>query len=153
MRRELQRQRQALPPEQGGSDQATREALERADEAMQGAEDALRSNDLAEAINQQSKALDALRNGLEALGEAVSEANSNSSEDGQQSGQQTGQGSDPLGRQRGTSGESEIGDTMLNGEDVYRRARDLLDEIRRRSGEGERSDIERDYLERLLERF
>ena len=153
LRRELQRQRQALPPEQGGSDQATREALERADEAMQGAEDALRSNDLAEAINQQSKALDALRNGLEALGEAVSEANPNSSEDGQQSGQQTGQGSDPLGRQRGTSGESEIGDTMLNGEDVYRRARDLLDEIRRRSGEGERSDIERDYLERLLERF
>ena len=46
-----------------------------------------------------------------------------------------------------------IGNTMLNGEDVYRRARNLLDEIRRRSGEGERSDIERDYLERLLERF
>jgi len=42
---------------------------------------------------------------------------------------------------------------MLNGDDVYRRARDLLDEIRRRSGQGERSDIEREYLEGMLDRF
>ena len=62
-------------------------------------------------------------------------------------------GRDPLGRQPGSSGMSETGDSMLNDEDVYRRARDLLDEIRRRSGEGARSDIEREYLERLLDRF
>ena len=58
-----------------------------------------------------------------------------------------------MGRRPGTSGLSETGDSMLNGDDVYRRARDLLDEIRRRSGQGERSDIEREYLERLLDRF
>jgi hypothetical protein len=153
LRRELQRQRQDLQPGQGGSDQSTREALERADEAMKEAEEALRSNDLAEAINQQSKALDALRNGIKALTDAVSDANPGQGEPGQKSGQASGQGSDPLGRRPGTSGLSETGDSMLNGDDVYRRARDLLDEIRRRSGQGERSDIEREYLERLLDRF
>ena len=153
LRRELQRQRQDLPPGQGAGDQSTREALERADEAMEGAEEALRSNDLAEAINQQSKALDALRNGVKALSDAVNDVNPGQGEPGQQSGQASGQGSDPLGRQPGSSGMSETGDSMLNDEDVYRRARDLLDEIRRRSGEGARSDIEREYLERLLDRF
>ena len=33
------------------------------------------------------------------------------------------------------------------------RARELLDEIRRRSGETERPEVERDYLNRLLDRF
>jgi hypothetical protein len=42
---------------------------------------------------------------------------------------------------------------MVGDEDVYRRARELLDEIRRRSGEAGRSDTERSYLERLLDRF
>ena len=36
---------------------------------------------------------------------------------------------------------------------VYRRARELLDEIRRRSGEQQRPTEELDYLRRLLERF
>jgi uncharacterized protein (TIGR02302 family) len=153
LRSELQRQRKDLQPGQGGDDQSTREALERADEAMEGAEEALRSNDLAEAIDKQSEALDALRNGIKALSDAVSDANPDQGEPGQQSGQASGQRADPLGRRPGTSGLSETGDRMLNGEDVYSRARDLLDEIRRRSGDGERSDIEREYLERLLDRF
>jgi hypothetical protein len=42
---------------------------------------------------------------------------------------------------------------LLQGEDVYRRARDLLDEIRKRSGETGRTTEEREYLKRLLERF
>jgi hypothetical protein len=44
-------------------------------------------------------------------------------------------------------------DNLLQGEDVYRRARELLDEIRRRSGEGERPEVELEYLKRLLDRF
>ena len=42
--------------------------------------------------------------------------------------------------------------TDLDG-DAYGRARELLDEIRRRSGETDRSEVERDYLKRLLDRF
>jgi hypothetical protein len=60
---------------------------------------------------------------------------------------------DPLGRESGQGRRAGTDDSLLQGEDVYRRARDLLDEIRRRSGEGERPDIELDYLERLLDRF
>jgi len=42
---------------------------------------------------------------------------------------------------------------MLQGEDVYRRARKLLDEIRRRSGDQSRPDVELDYLKRLLDKY
>jgi len=42
---------------------------------------------------------------------------------------------------------------LADSEDGYGRARRLLDEIRRRSGETERPEVERDYLNRLLDRF
>ena len=42
---------------------------------------------------------------------------------------------------------------MVQGDDIYRKAQDLLDEIRRRSGEQARPEQERDYLKRLLELF
>tara|TARA_Y100000815_G_C13124768_1_gene418251 strand:- start:136 stop:348 length:213 start_codon:yes stop_codon:yes gene_type:complete len=60
---------------------------------------------------------------------------------------------DPLGRESGTEGELGSNENLLQGEDVYRRARDLLDEIRRRSGDQERPEVELDYLRRLLDRF
>jgi hypothetical protein len=41
----------------------------------------------------------------------------------------------------------------LQGDDVYRRAQDLLDEIRRRQGDQARPESERDYLKRLLDLF
>ena len=153
LRRESQRQKQAFPEGQSGGGDITREALERADQAMKLAEQALRSNDLAEAINRQSQALDALRSGLKALGSAVNQMNRDGGERSKTSGRDGNEATDPLGRRLGTSGQSESDGTVLDGQDVYRRARDLLDEIRRRTGEGERSDIERDYLQRLLERF
>jgi hypothetical protein len=60
---------------------------------------------------------------------------------------------DPLGREEGTNGRIGTDERMLQGEDVYRRARELLDEIRRRSSDQGRPDVERDYLRRLLDRF
>ena len=59
---------------------------------------------------------------------------------------------DPLGRDVGENGRVGTDEQLLQGEDVYRRAQELLDEIRRRSGEQERPDEELDYLKRLLER-
>ena len=38
-------------------------------------------------------------------------------------------------------------------QDVYRRAQELLDEIRKRAGEQGRPDQERSYLKRLLDLF
>ena len=154
LRRELERQRNGLPGAGTEGGDAARESLDRADQAMRGAEEALRGNDLPEALDRQSEAMEALREGMRNLGEALAE-NSQQQQGGQ--GQARGevgtQQSDPLGRRAGQGNQVGTRDNLLQGEDVYRRARELLDEIRRRSGEGERPEVELDYLERLLDRF
>ena len=154
LREELQRQQQGLPLEGGSEGQASREALDRAGRAMDQAEEALRGNDLAGAIDHQSDAMEALREGMRALGEALAQSQQ---EDGQQQG--TGQGrmstngtTDPLGRANGAGGSEEngrIGQTQR----ARRRAWDLVEELRRRAGEKERSQEELNYFERLLDQF
>ena len=134
--------------------EAARDALRRADDAMDGAEDALRQDDFAEALDQQSQAMEALREGMRNLGEALAQQQQQGQgQQGMAQGGDPGQQRDPLGRNAGSNGQLGTDETMLQGEDVYRRARELLDEIRRRTGEGERPQEELDYLERLLERF
>lgn len=150
LRQELNRQMQNLPGQGTPEGDAAREALGNAEGAMEGAEEALREDDLATAIDRQAEAMDALREGLRNLGEAMAQQ--------QQQGQQgtaeaQGQAQDPLGRSQGNRGAAGTDEGLLQGEDVYRQARRLLDEIRRRAGETERSESERNYLERLLERF
>lgn len=153
LRNELQRQQQNLPGAGTPEGDAARESLGRAGEAMENAEDALRQNDLAEAIDQQSEAMEALREGMRSLGEAMAQQNQSQPGQGSQEGDMRAQNRDPLGRQQGSTGSISSEDNMLQGDDVYRRARELLDEIRRRAGEGERPDAELEYLKRLLERF
>ena len=153
LRQELQRQQQGLPNMGGEAGDAARDALDRAGRAMDGAEQALRGDDLPEAIDRQAEAMDALRDGMRSLGEAMAENNQGQAGQGQAQSNALGQfgEQDPLGRSnQGLSGDR--GDFEAR-EDVYRRAGELLDEIRRRSGETERPDLERDYLNRLLDRF
>jgi uncharacterized protein (TIGR02302 family) len=152
LRRELERQRQGLPQLGGEAGEAAREALERAGRAMEGAEEALRGDDLAGAIDNQAEAMEALREGMRNMGEALAEQQ-NPGGQGDAQGPPGQAQADPLGRETGQGRQAGTQDRLLQGEDVYRRARDLLDEIRRRSGEGERPDVELDYLRRLLERF
>ncbi len=94
--------------------------------------------------------------GMRELGEAMAE------EQRQQNGQGEGEAfgradpnsqRDPLGREPGETGRIGSDRNMLQGEDVYRRAQDLLDEIRRRSGDLSRPEIEREYLRRLLDMY
>ncbi|WP_226625689.1 TIGR02302 family protein [Alloyangia pacifica] len=154
LRDELNRQRQNLPGAGTEAGEAAREALRRADDAMDGAEEALRQDDFAEALDQQSQAMEALREGMRNLGEALAQQQQQGQgQQGMAQGGDPGQQRDPLGRNSGSNGQLGTDETMLQGEDVYRRARELLDEIRRRTGEGERPQEELDYLERLLERF
>lgn len=152
LRQELGRQQNALPGQGTPEGDAAREALGRAGDAMDGAEEALRNQDLAEAIDRQSEAMEALREGMRSLGEALAQNQQNSGQDGQAQNNQ-GAALDPLGRNAGQQGLPGTDQGLLQGEDVYRRARDLLDEIRRRAGESERPEIERNYLRRLLDRF
>ncbi|MCL7463797.1 TIGR02302 family protein [Phaeovulum sp. NW3] len=160
LRQELGRQEGLLPRLGNEAGDAARQRLNDAGRAMEQAEEALRRGDNGTAIDRQADAIEALREGMRSLGEALAQ------EEGRQQGQQgeqrlgqagSGQGRDlprdPLGRTLGEGGRIGTDDPMLGGEDVYRRARDLLDEIRRRSGERLRSDEELDYLRRLLDRF
>ncbi|MEQ8341920.1 MULTISPECIES: TIGR02302 family protein [Marinovum] len=153
LRREVERQRGALPGQGTEAGRRAQQSLEDAERAMEGAEQALRADDLAEAIDRQAEAMDALREGMRNLGEALAEEQREQGGQGDTAGAREGERRDPLGRDAGNSGTISSGEELLNGEDVYRRARELLDEIRRRSGEGARPEIERDYLERLLDRF
>jgi hypothetical protein len=60
---------------------------------------------------------------------------------------------DPLGRpQRGT-GFGDDGTTRVPDRAELQRSRQLRDEIRRRAGETQRPEPERDYLRRLLKQF
>lgn len=154
LRDELRRQEGRLPGQGTPEGDAARDALDRAGRAMDEAEQNLREGALADAIDNQSQALDALREGMRALGDALAE---------QQQNQQPGQGTqesdrradnrDPLGRSQGSNGATGSDNEADLNPDARSRARELLDEIRRRSGEAARPEIERDYLNRLLDRF
>ncbi len=131
------------------------EALEDAGRAMGRAADALEEGDARGALERQAEALDAMREGLRHFREAqTADQNERAANDTDaEQGQADGTGRDPLGRERGDTGDGrDLGD-MLPGEDPRERARDLLDEIRRRSSELERPEGERDYLNRLIDRF
>jgi uncharacterized protein (TIGR02302 family) len=152
LRQELGRQQGTLPGAGTPESDAARDALDRAGRAMDGAEESLRQDDYAGAIDQQSEAMDALREGIRNLGEAMAQQENQPGQGTAESDRQASN-RDPLGRSQGSSGALGSDQGLLQGEDVYRRARELLDEIRRRTGDGQRPEIELDYLKRLLERF
>ncbi len=155
LRDELRRQQGRLPGQDTPEGDAAREALDRAGRAMNQAEQALRNDDLAGAIDNQAQAMEALRDGMRSLADAM---------DNQDQQQQPGQGTapsdrraqaqDPLGRDRNGSNSKGAQDGKLRmGPDTAETGRQLLDEIRRRSSETERPELERDYLKRLLGQF
>ncbi|MBT8411580.1 MAG: DUF4175 domain-containing protein, partial [Octadecabacter sp.] len=154
----LNQLRNALPGLSGDAAENAEQSLERAEGAMEGAEDALREGDLAEAIDQQAEAMDALRDGLRNLGQALAENQTDEQQEGQgaQAGNAQGRPEptrrDPLGRQMGNTGQFGTEESMLQDE-INRRAEELLRELRDRSADQERPQIELDYLRRLLDRF
>lgn len=155
LRETLRQQQGALPGDGSAEGDAARQALDDAGRAMDGAEKALRDGDTSEAIDRQAEAIENLREGMRNLGQAL--AKNEQGQTGEQ-GQATREANremprDPLGRTTGQSGRVGTDENLMQGEDVYRRARNLLDEIRRRSGDQERPTLELDYLKRLLERF
>ena len=136
--------------------EAGRKNLDDAGRSMSEAEQALRDGDLAGALDRQAEAMEALREGMRDLGEALAQdqQREGQAQDGEAFGQNDPNSQrDPLGREPGDAGRIGSDGNMLQGKDVYRRAQDLLDEIRRRSGDQQRPGVERDYLKRLLDLF
>ena len=60
---------------------------------------------------------------------------------------------DPLGRRQDGMGPLDLNDVNVPTEAERKRAREILRELRKRSGETARPKLERDYIERLLKRF
>jgi uncharacterized protein (TIGR02302 family) len=145
-----------LPGRGSERGEAGRRNLDDAGRAMEEAERALRDGDLGGALDRQAEAMEALREGMRDLGEALAQdqMREGQAHEGEAFGQNDPSSNrDPLGRETGDSARIGSDRNMLQGKDVYRRAQDLLDEIRRRSGDQQRPEQERDYLKRLLDLF
>ena len=132
-----------------------RRQLDEAGRAMEEAEDALRDGDLDGALDRQADAMEAMRDGLQNFGEALAEEqreNRGATGENREFGSADPNGRDPLGREPGDSARIGSDKNMVqNDPDV--RAQQLLDEIRRRSGDLTRPGAELEYLKRLLQLF
>lgn len=154
LRERLEGLRRQLPGQGTQSGRQALRSLDRAGRAMDRAADNLEGGRTNEALNDQAEAMDALREGIQQLGQALAEqADPNRGQQGQQAGAPDPAERDPLGRRAGTNGRIGSDERLLGGDDVTRRADELRDEIRRRAGERDRPEIERDYLKRLLDQF
>jgi uncharacterized protein (TIGR02302 family) len=150
-----QLQRGQLPGDGTEPGEEGRRNLDRAGRAMEQAEEALRRGDLDGALDRQAEAMEAMRDGMQNFGEALAqEQRENRDQQGgdQQFGSADPAGRDPLGRRPGETARIGSDENMVQN-DPNLRAQELLDEIRRRSGELARPSEELDYLKRLLQLF
>lgn len=125
------------------------EGFGQAGKSMGNAEQSLGQGEGDNAVGHQGKALEALRNGAK---EMMKQMQAMQGDEGSGQGQrQQGAGRDPLGRPRATQG-PDFGDTVKVPDEIdVQRARQILEAIRKRLGNALSPDIERSYLERLLE--
>jgi uncharacterized protein (TIGR02302 family) len=134
-----------------------RRNLERAERSMEEAEEALRRGDLDGALDRQAEAMEAMRDGMQDFGEALAqEQRDRQPGDGRRTDQSAEPNSvDPLGRERNSEdrGAQHGNDWDFTQGELDLRAQELLDEIRRRSGDLARPSEELDYLKRLLQLF
>ena len=121
---------------------------------MRDVRDALGRDQPGEAIDPQTRALDQLQQGMEAMAERIMEQFGNTPGRGQGTvGMEPGQGRDPLGRETGNAGLEAVEGVEIPEKMELRRAREILHELRRRRGEEHRPPGELDYIDRLLQQF
>ena len=151
LRRSLEDLRGLFP----GGDGASR-ALEEAGEAMGEARDALREGENSKAVQDQLEALDRLGEGARALAERVRDGRGavGARGRGESDGGDRGPGEvDPFHRALGSNGNDPgVGARVPDGRRLDR-ARELLRELRQRSAETRRPEMELDYYDRLLRKF
>jgi hypothetical protein len=121
--------------------------LGNAKDAMGKAENALKQNDLDEASNQQGKALEQMRQSAQQMADQMQK----------NAQQRIGRGGnsprDPLGRPQRAQG-PDLGTSVKVPDAIdAQRAREILEELRKRSGDSLRPQEELDYIDRLLKRF
>ena len=127
------------------------EGFGKARREMKGASESLGDGEGEPAVGSQGRALEALRQGAQSMMSQM-QAMGEGQGPGEGMPQAGRNGRDPLGRERNVNGQGPDfgGPTKIPEEIDIQRAREILDEIRRRLGTGTSPGFERDYLERLL---
>ena len=127
----------------------------KAERAMRDAAEELSSGRPGGALPPQAEALSQLRLGAEAAAENIARSLGGLAGVGQRPGQRgRGPGRDPFGRVTGGAyGAAVDGPVKIPDQAETQRAREILQELRRRAGERRRPRFERDYIDRLLRRF
>ncbi len=121
--------------------------LGKAEESMENAEQALENGDMEGATMEQGQALEQMRQGARQMAQEMMKNMP------QRYGQNGDAPRDPLGRPQKSEG-PDLGQSVKVPDEIdMQRAREILEELRRRSGEATRPATELDYLERLLKRF
>lgn len=141
---------------EAGAGSGADDALADAERAMGAAEGALRDGDEEGALAAQGDALERLREAAEGFArEAL--ANAGNRREGQvgdaRPGSSDAMGRDPFGRRSGGRAIDDGLGVEVPDEADRERAREILDELRRRAGESDRERDELDYIRRLLDRF
>ncbi|HYD32771.1 MAG TPA: TIGR02302 family protein [Azospirillaceae bacterium] len=128
--------------------------LGRAERAMRDAGKALGEGDPQMAMPSQNQALQQLQEGLQDFAQQMMD------QMGMQAGampgnqpMRPGKGRDPLGRRMPNTGQWDDGDVRIPEQSELQRAREIQDELRRRSGEQQRPKLELEYIDRLLRQF
>ncbi len=145
--RQLRNQLEALQRQLSEQGVGQPQQLENARQAMENAEQALNNQNLSRATEEQARALSNMQQGARSMAQDMM---SNSP---QRLGKNGNERRDPLGRPQRSSG-PELGTSVKVPQQIeLQRAREIIDELRRRRGEVTRPMIELDYLDRLLRRF
>jgi len=121
-----------------------------ADDAMGRAGKALGQAEGDHAAGEQGNALQALRRGAQDMMRQMQQAMQGQQGGSGQGGREQNADRDPLGRPRATNG-PEFGDSVRVPDEIdVQRARRILEEIRKRLGNALSPELEKSYLERLL---
>ena len=127
------------------------EGFGEAGEAMGQAEGALGEGEGDRAAGEQGRALEALRRGAQDMMQQMQQAMEGDQGGGQEGGRQQNADRDPLGRPRATNGPDFGNSVEVPDEIDVQRARQILEAIRKRLGNALSPELERSYLERLLD--
>jgi len=121
--------------------------FEDAQQAMENAERSLQEGGTGEALSEQGRALQQMRQGAQEMVEGMQKGGRS------QYGQEGNEPRDPLGRPQRNQGPHAGNSVKVPDEIDMQRAREILEELRRRSAEPLRPRLELDYFDRLLRRF
>jgi uncharacterized protein (TIGR02302 family) len=150
---QLQQDLQALMEGLRGMGIEPGEGFGEAGEAMGDAEQSLGQGQGEQAVGQQGQALEALRRGAQDMMNQMQAMQGQQGEQGGsgEGGRQRASDRDPLGRPRATTGPDFGNSVQVPDEIDTQRARQILEAIRKRLGNALSPELERDYLERLLQ--